>query len=443
MLIIYVFTIFKNRSSKEIVRNLFFVFFSCIFLHCQIKKATYDKGSSESTIDYENTEKSSVSKFGKKNRKDLKNFSSLQNSESEKENPLIILKDAGDEKVKNNNKKGNVAVRKNEAISRDNIVTGNNNGENNLIGADIETPRNNTTHNIRGNNDVTIEKEKNQTDNAVITDSTGSNNNVTFEKEENQANNTNIRYNTGGNINNVTIEKEKNQTDNTNMRYDIGSNSNIAYKYKNKKKPRSNVVIKVKIQNNSMDADKKNQDNNAIIKDNIEKNNAIDTDEGYGNINSPEKPVNSKFDKRDRKGPPNVMIPDHIGEENKEEELFSSSEREQLPDWANLDFCMNNSDIFNDDDLDSLMNEYTNLMKENLKHSRNKNSLDSQSSKMSANECFSILGLNSSVSINEIKKKYKQLARKYHPDKNSNNGSSQFTKISEAYQTLKILKNFN
>ena len=48
---------------------------------------------------------------------------------------------------------------------------------------------------------------------------------------------------------------------------------------------------------------------------------------------------------------------------------------------------------------------------------------------------YEILGLQGNESVSEIKKKYHQLARKYHPDRNNAN-SKNFYAIAEAYQAL-------
>jgi molecular chaperone DnaJ len=54
-----------------------------------------------------------------------------------------------------------------------------------------------------------------------------------------------------------------------------------------------------------------------------------------------------------------------------------------------------------------------------------------------AENCYEVLGCPENSTQEELKKRYKELALKYHPDKNSENNSTQiFEEISRAYQVL-------
>ncbi len=54
-------------------------------------------------------------------------------------------------------------------------------------------------------------------------------------------------------------------------------------------------------------------------------------------------------------------------------------------------------------------------------------------------QCYEILGLKQGASIQEIKQAYREMALRYHPDKNSTEGSeTRFSQISDAYQTLRM-----
>ena len=58
---------------------------------------------------------------------------------------------------------------------------------------------------------------------------------------------------------------------------------------------------------------------------------------------------------------------------------------------------------------------------------------------MSKRDYYEILGLTKTASETDIKKAYKKLAVKWHPDKNPNNRDQavqKFREISEAYENL-------
>lgn len=57
---------------------------------------------------------------------------------------------------------------------------------------------------------------------------------------------------------------------------------------------------------------------------------------------------------------------------------------------------------------------------------------------MAESDYYKVLGVNKSASDEEIKKAYRKLAMKYHPDKNKGDKSSEekFKQLSEAYAVL-------
>ena len=57
---------------------------------------------------------------------------------------------------------------------------------------------------------------------------------------------------------------------------------------------------------------------------------------------------------------------------------------------------------------------------------------------MSSKDYYKILNVRENVSVDELKKSYRDLAKKYHPDANPNNRSAEekFKEISEAYYVL-------
>lgn len=57
---------------------------------------------------------------------------------------------------------------------------------------------------------------------------------------------------------------------------------------------------------------------------------------------------------------------------------------------------------------------------------------------LSLRDCYSILGVGPTASLQEVKTSYRALARRYHPDLNPNNqtAAAQFHAIQSAYEML-------
>ena len=60
---------------------------------------------------------------------------------------------------------------------------------------------------------------------------------------------------------------------------------------------------------------------------------------------------------------------------------------------------------------------------------------------------YAVLGIDSNATDDEVKKAYRRLAMKYHPDRVENlgeevrrNAEEQFKKINEAYETIRIAR---
>ena len=55
---------------------------------------------------------------------------------------------------------------------------------------------------------------------------------------------------------------------------------------------------------------------------------------------------------------------------------------------------------------------------------------------MSKRDYYEVLGVEKTATADEIKKAYRKLAKKYHPDANKEEAEKKFKEIAEAYETL-------
>ncbi len=83
--------------------------------------------------------------------------------------------------------------------------------------------------------------------------------------------------------------------------------------------------------------------------------------------------------------------------------------------------------------------EFENLLN-NIKN------LKTQNKSLNLDEAYEILGLKRGANLSEVKKKYRELAKKYHPDvlnannvseKELNEGARKFQQVNEAYELVK------
>ena len=58
---------------------------------------------------------------------------------------------------------------------------------------------------------------------------------------------------------------------------------------------------------------------------------------------------------------------------------------------------------------------------------------------MSKPDCYQVLGISKTASLDDIKKAYRKLAMQYHPDRNPGNKEAEkkFKEATEAYEILK------
>ncbi len=159
---------------------------------------------------------------------------------------------------------------------------------------------------------------------------------------------------------------------------------------------------------------------------------------------------NKRREDKKSNGPPNIIVSNTS--KNSPQSSSKKKDDKKLPDWANLDKLIDDSDIYDsDEELNNYLKEYVKLMRENINLMNE--DLGNQKNPQSSNEktkkdYLKVLNLEDSATIKDIKKRYKTLARNYHPDKNTNDKNKEqktkkFIEITDAYEKLKKIMNFN
>jgi len=130
---------------------------------------------------------------------------------------------------------------------------------------------------------------------------------------------------------------------------------------------------------------------------------------------------------------------EHIREYNKKWNYFSGLSQEEIEKELKADFTwhlptwpMNGKNIYDlNDELKILKNDK--IYKRNNKDNKNKDIKNSN-----INASFEKLNLTLDSSLQDIKRQYKVLVKKYHPDANKNNikSNNKLIEINEAYKII-------
>ncbi len=145
--------------------------------------------------------------------------------------------------------------------------------------------------------------------------------------------------------------------------------------------------------------------------------------------------------------------------------VFTIPDFDDLDSWINTSFDNAYDNLINLNDIDIEFNLFklNPLFKNNKKDWNKKPSNDNSynnkffssysqqylkqnKAKEDLIACYKILGLDENATPNQIKKEFKRLAKKFHPDRNiddKENAADKFIKISKAYDKLKKKLKFN